>query len=346
MSALPPLIELVGTRWSLGAPLSAAAWAANGRRVAFALGDGTLAIASPSNSGPGAALHRGVAHGGACLALTAFGGADFLSGGDDGCVVRHSANGAMEVMARHPGLWIDHLVAGGQGRAAWAMGREIVIQGGIEEIRQTMASGVTALAFSAAGDGLAVAGRGGADVWSARTGHFSRFSTPGYCRSLAWSADGRYLAAGLQENAVMVWRLGDGQVIPLPGYPGQPRVLSFSHRRHQLVTTGGTRVVGWDLDLPRPESRRSEYGLESRVPLTVVAWHPARALVAAGYHNGAVVLYRPGANEPLFIKASGSGPVRALVWAPDGSSLALGTEEGEVAVVAMPAEVLRMAQAA
>jgi WD40 repeat protein len=59
-------------------------------------------------------------------------------------------------------------------------------------------------------------------------------------------------------------------------------------------------------------------------------------LIAVGYHSGAVLLCQPGRSDVLVIKHSGSSPVSAIAWSPDGTRLALGTEEGELAVVFLP----------
>ena len=59
-------------------------------------------------------------------------------------------------------------------------------------------------------------------------------------------------------------------------------------------------------------------------------------MIAAGYHNGAVLLCQPGTDDVLFVKASTGGSVTALRWSDDGSRLAIGTQGGEAGVVALP----------
>ena len=45
MNAPPALIDLLGARWVSDAPVVAVVWDASSERAAFALGDGTLALA-------------------------------------------------------------------------------------------------------------------------------------------------------------------------------------------------------------------------------------------------------------------------------------------------------------
>lgn len=79
----------------------------------------------------------------------------------------------------------------------------------------------------------------------------------------------------------------------------------------------------------------------SRLPVCMVACHPTQTLIAAGYHNGAVLLCQPGHDEILFAKGSSGGSVTGLAWSADGLRLAIGTEGGEAGVVALPPILFR-----
>ena len=82
----------------------------------------------------------------------------------------------------------------------------------------------------------------------------------------------------------------------------------------------------------------------SRMPVCMVACHPSHPLVAAGYHNGAVLLCQPGKDDVLFAKGSSGGSVTALAWSADGERLAVGTEGGEAGVMALPGALFRFSQ--
>jgi WD40 repeat protein len=160
-------------------------------------------------------------------------------------------------------------------------------------------------------------------------------------RALAWTPDGHYLVAGTQENALRGWRVADGAEIELAAYPGQPLSLSFSEGGHFLATSGGPRVVCWRFDSPEPGTSHTECGIPSSVPVTKVACHPSRAVVAAAYQNGAVLLCKPGVDDTLFVRAPSGTPITALAWSADGIALATGTEDGEIGVVTLPDRIFR-----
>src|SRR5947209_6899689 len=89
-----------------------------GDAAAFALGDGTVRLAS------GVAAETVAGHSGAILAATAsVDGKALITGGDDGLVLRVAANGKVERLAEMPRKWIDHVAAGPGGAIAFAAGR-------------------------------------------------------------------------------------------------------------------------------------------------------------------------------------------------------------------------------
>lgn len=362
MNVRRPLLEMLGARWQMDAPVVGAAWDATGEVAAFGLGDGTVALARRTwqggpqlqarqgggaelfpASGPPPPVSRVGVHAGACLGIVADGDGGFLSGGDDGRVAVTDCHGSVAELARFVGKWADPVAAGGAGGwRACACGRQVHLFGPHPQVLD-MPSSVAALAFDATGGRLAVAHYGGVTLWSADAGQTVTLRWKGSHRALAWSPDGSYLVTGMQENALHGWRLSDSGDIEMAGYPGQPLSLSFSADGRFLATSGSTRAVCWRFDPPGRHDGPTECGITSRVPVTRVACHPVRPLIAVGHHNGAILLCQPGTTDILFVRGAGGAPVTAVCWSGDGTALALGTETGEVGVVTLPERLFRIA---
>lgn len=357
----PPLLDLLGAAWSLDAPVTGVAW--DNETAGFALGDGSLAMARaewdgapalvPRDGGglevsPGTAprppVSRQTVHDGACLTLAADPEGGFLSGGDDGVLARTGADGVVHRIGSHPGRWVDLVAVSAAGWRAWSVGKRVHLSGpGAAELDAP--GSVRALAFDPAGTRLAIAHYRGVTLWDTAItlGVASRvLPTKGCPRSIAWSPDGAYVICGLQENALHGWRLSDDGDIEMGGYPGQPRSLGFSADGRYLASSGAPRVICWPFDPPGVASQPAECGMpSSRMPVCMVACHPWHPLVAAGYHNGAVLLCQPGQDDVLFAKGSSGGSVTALAWSADGTRLAVGTAGGEAGVVALPSALFR-----
>jgi len=360
-SPTPPLLDLLGATWLLDAPITGVTW--DGAVAGFALGDGSLAMARAAwegapklapregggveltpATGPAPPVSRQVVHQGACLSLATDPKGGFLSGGDDGVLARTAVDGEVRGMASYPGHWVDLVAVSAAGWRAWAVGRRVYLSGPADAEILAPAS-VTALAFDPSGTQLAIAHYHGVTLWRAEGGEPRVLATQGCPRSVAWSPDGAYVICGLQENALHGWRLSDGGDVEMGGYPGQPRSLAFSADGRFLASSGAPRVVCWSFDPPGAGGQPTECGIpSSRLPVCMVACHPEQRLIAAGYHNGAVLLCQPGHDDVLFAKGSSGGSVTGLAWSADGAHLAIGTDGGEAGVVALPSALFRFGQ--
>ncbi len=355
----PPLLNALGAFWDFGAPIVAATWNIKGTEVGFALGDGHLAVAdSVWPNGPRVELRpgggvgmvaakevaprpvRAACHPGSCISIAADLSGGFLTGGDDGRVVHVPHFGDPVILAHVTGAWIDALACSSTGVRAYACGRRVHRMGSVGDSAIELPAPATVISFSPDGRVLAIAHSGGVTLWS-DDGAVRLLKWPGYHRALAWSPDGRYLVSGMQENALHGWRVSDGGDIEMGGYPGQPLSLSFAYDGRYLATSGGTRPICWSFDPPGAKEQPVECGIESKTPVSFVTCHPRQSLIAAGYHNGAVLLCQPGSNDGLFIKGSGGGAVNALAWSRDGDRIAFGTQDGVFGWVSLPEALFR-----
>ncbi|WP_419759566.1 WD40 repeat domain-containing protein [Acidisoma sp.] len=357
-----PLLEVLGGRWSLGVPVVAAAWDAD--LAGFALGDGSVALAraewdggpaiTPRRGGglelrpglPPPPLARQAVQGDGCLALRARPGHGFLTGGGNATLTQVSADLSAEGLAGASDGHAEHFAIGGDGsRHATALGSSVTVSGQPPVTFATPAP-VVALLFDDTGERLGVADEAGVTLWTAAEG-INRLETPGRPCSLAWGARNTRLACGLADGAVEVWDFSERGTIyyvtlngaGASGGGGAVPSLSFDPEGSRLAAAGARQVLCWALD--PPSEHPAACGTTARVPITVVAWHPNRALIAAGTANGAVTVTEPQGQDALHLRDEGGGAVTVLAWSADGSRLAIGTAGGDLGVLPLPDALFR-----
>src|SRR5258708_6237479 len=123
-----PLAGAQRTAWRFDAFVTAIAIDAESRTAAFALGSGKIRLVDFAKQQAHAA-RTAAAHDGAVLALVGDGAGGFVSGGDDGRVMRIARDGTTAELARFAGQWVEHVAILPDGRPAVAVGRTAQIVG-------------------------------------------------------------------------------------------------------------------------------------------------------------------------------------------------------------------------
>ena len=121
---------------------------------------------------------------------------------------------------------------------------------------------------------------------------------PTKVRSLAWSADGEWLATSGADSCVLwPFRDKDGPMKKPP--------LECAVRKARV---------------------------------SKVAFHPKAPLLAIGYEDGWVMLCRIADNAEILVRRpdANRASISALAWDPDGNNLLFGTAEGEAGLVTIP----------
>jgi len=135
---------------------------------------------------------------------------------------------------------------------------------------------------------------------------------------------------------VHVWRFPQGNDTFLPGTPLKPRALSWSSDSQLLATTDGPDVMVWNFagDTPMPPPPVRLVGPPSLT--TAVAFGPGTDLLATGYRDGMVHLWKPREHDQTVGVQPLDGQIESLAWGPptpDGPLLlAASTAAGSLAV--------------
>jgi WD40 repeat protein len=185
---------------------------------------------------------------------------------------------------------------------------------------------VTALVFGPNIDRLASASYDrSVRVWNLRTAQpvvtYSEFQDP--VLSLAWSPDGKMLAAGAMNGAIRLLDPNTGKVLGEAGHAKRVWALAFSPDSQTLASGGHDGVVKlWPL--PRvgsPPARDLAEGPE----VWSLAFSPKGPLLAVGSRDGIIRLWNPDAGSIVHRLTHHKGPVVSLAFSPDGRYLVSGS---------------------
>lgn len=327
---------------SLAADAPATAIIVQGQCAAVALGDGRVRLVDlRAGDAATAAVEDMPAHGGAVLSLAADpAGRGFLSGGDDGRLVRLRPGAAPVEIAFFPGRWIETVVAEpGAATYAFVVGRQLHVRAARDDAPLAVLdhpTTVAGVAFHPKGKRIAAGHYKGVSLWWANGNPQTptRLEWNGSHVAVTWSSNGKYIVTGTQENTLHGWRLVDRADLQMHGYPAKPRSFAWTPSGNWLATSGAETIVCWPFagDGPMGKEPR-EIGWSDSLLVTRVAAHPKREIIAGGFANGAILLADIASRDEVTARSAGGSAVTALAWGASGTQLLFGTEAGAIGVI-------------
>ncbi|WP_241663693.1 WD40 repeat domain-containing protein [Oecophyllibacter saccharovorans] len=348
-SAPPSLLQHRGAERRYDSPVVATAASRDGQSLCALTADGEAVLVSceklrQSEEWQVVELHEG----GICLATDSQPGS-FLSGGEDGRVMRLQADGRSEEL--HKGRsWVD-CVASTPDNIAFSVKKDVHLcnAAGNETLKVLPhPSALSGLAFDAKGRRLAASHYNGVSLWFVK----SRDARP---RLLEWKGShigliihprDEAIVTSMQENELHGWRLPDGHNMRMSGYPRQVRSMSFTPRGRWLATSGADSAILWPFFGGGPMGKPpAELARLPGLFVTCVAAHPREEILAIGYEDGTLVLAEtaglPDDDTPRLLPLcqgarSGGvarGAISSLAFSAGGETLMFGTEEGYVGML-------------
>lgn len=264
-----------------------------------------------------------------------------LSGGEDGKVVRFTADGEVRQIAEAPRKWINVVAGGPQGAVAYAHGKAshvVLPDGTIKEFPEERT--VEALAFASKGLRIAAARYNGVSLhWVNTSAPAADLEWKGAHTGVTFSPDGRFLVTTMQENALHGWKLdgkpGDPRHMRMTGYPAKVKSYSWSPKGKWLATSGAPAAIVWPFSSKDGPMGKAplELGTRANILATCVSFHPAEEVLAIGFIDGMILGVRVGDGKEAMLRRPGKGAITAMSWSATGKLLAFGSEAGDCGVI-------------
>ena len=157
----------------------------------------------------------------------------------------------------------------------------------------------------------------------------------GFVRAVAWSPDGKTLAAGCDYQQVFTWEAltgADRRSYHL--HEHQVRAVAWSPGGRALSSACADQLIHiWKPDSPSPQkllTYRGHVGTFTLGLACVVAWSPSGLFLASAGTDLTAQVWRADTGELLCVCRGHTKDINALVWSPTSTHLATGSDDGSV----------------
>jgi WD40 repeat protein len=338
-SAIEFAIKPLNKQWSKAACLDYIhdlSWSPNGHFLACADAKGIVSIHSVITRYVQA---QWTAHClGALRARWSHDGKHLASAGQDGKVHIHDCTEYERVASiDHGNAWVEHI--------AWNQTKDIILTAAGKQLKLSQADGrliqqfedhkntIADIAWNPVVPELfATSSYGGTRLWNVKQVTFKRFfDWKGSLLNIAYSPNGKVLAAGCQDGAAHIWLLPSGDDLFMNGYPTKVRELSWDSSSRYLATGGGPEVIIWDFSGKGPSGSTPIVFPGHDSFISTLKFSPTSLKLASGGLDGRVMVWDLNNQDTVFVD-EGDSEVSDLVWNPTGDSIAAAYSSGHISV--------------
>jgi WD40 repeat protein len=314
-----------------------AAWAADGGSLAIAGGEGAVLLA---DTGPVLAARQIGRHRGGALAVAwQRAGRLFASSGQDGAVLLWDARTLVPRGIHQGAAWCDRLAFADHGRLlAVASGRALYLFDAAGALLHSLAGHVgviAALAWRPKSSEIAAAGNGGARLHRLEPSVSSRdYPAAGACLTAGWNADGRLLAAGMQDGSVQIWNVATGLRSQLTAHGSKIIAAEWSANGRYLATAAGEELIAWDFNARGPQTAEPLPLRAHSERLSALAFRPGGSMLASAARDRRLLLWRLGGDSQPLDAHLLREECTFLHFSRDGGQLAVGDAAGGLSLFA------------
>lgn len=347
-----PILEL-SAQDALSDYVTAIAWSPMGNTLAVASGDGEVRLFkdfAPISLCPPT---------GKSVDTIAFSmdGQWLAAGGQDGTVSLWQMDSAIPKMVNRikTDSWVDRLVwSPTVNRLAFNQGKNVQIWDADDDEAVIILTGPSMpqdIRWSPDGNHLAIAAQNNVYIWNAQDWDAVcyQWELMSPASSIAWSADGVYLACAIQDHSLGILDWSSAKAfqeqpieecdlpVLMQGFPGKVRRLAWSNFPDSAdlppILAAATReiVTMW---LPTATDWES-WALElHNANVLDVAFQPQSGLLASLSEDGWIIIWQAAVEASQVIEGPKKG-FSCLAWHPQGEHLAAGGQNGDVLIWSM-----------
>lgn len=334
MTAPPGRLQARG-RVELGDYPVDAAWSADSKALLIAGGEGSLLRVMPSALTAAERIGR---HEGGVLAVAwQKAGRLFASSGQDGAVQLWDAHTLEARRVHESRQWSEHLAFAEKGPwLAVATGRslQLVDEGG--EVRHHFAEhpgNIAALAWRPKVSEIVAAGNGGARLHRLEPRPESRdYPAHGACLTANWNADGRVLAAGMQDGSIHLWNAVTGTQTQIPGLGARVFATEWSANARYLAAAAGNTLIVCDMSAKGAQAQQPQELRAHSDRLTALRFRPTGTWLVSAARDRRLLLWRVGSSEQPLDAHLLPDECTLLRFSRDGALLAAGDALGGLTI--------------
>ncbi|MFI4894994.1 MAG: WD40 repeat domain-containing protein [Steroidobacterales bacterium] len=312
-----------------------AAWASDGKSLIVATGASAITLISIEQEI--AARPIGAHAGGALAVAWQKAGNLFVSSGQDGAVLLWDRR-TLESRTIHAGnTWSEHLAFADNGRLlAVSTGRTLRVfdaGGALRAVFESHPGVIAALAWRPKSVEVAVAGNGGMRIHRVEPQLETRdYPVRGACLTASWNADGRILAAGMQDGRVQLWHVASGTQSQMQGYEAKVSATEWSGNGRYLATAAGSSLVVWDFSGKGPEGSRPIQLRSHSERISALACRPVGTWLVSAARDRRLLLWHMGASDTPQDAHLLSDECTLLRYARNGERLAVADARGGLSI--------------
>ena len=238
--------------------------------------------------------------------------------------------------------WVDKLAWSPTcNQLAFSLGRSVQIwDADSQTVTTTLPfanSSVLDLAWRSNGESIAIAGNGGAKVWSTTDWDDDPYliDMPSASIVTAWSEDSKYIASGNLDNTITVLKYG----LPIPwvmrGFPGKISNLTWSPRLSNnaplLAASSVESIAVWKKEADDEDGWNANVLTLHDRKIQALEFHPHSFLLASAADDSKLCLWTKAKQVGQILEGARGG-FSCLAWSKDGKQLAAGGQDGELII--------------